>query len=395
MGVFHLVNETHPHPNPPLEGEGIDASDSTLDSSTYISSTRYLRTLAAKAFAFMCVLMCASVAFAQVPTIPLLDPPQQSNTTSAPTAPAPTTPPVVDDGIGATTKDGYAAIPALRTRVTDAASILGVSAKQELEQKLVAFEQATGGQLAVLIVKTAQPETIEQYALRVAEKWKIGTKGADKGAIIVLAMQERKIRIEVGYGWEGALPDITAKRIIRETMTPYFKQNQYAQGLDAAIDKIQLAVSVDNKAASNTVNEKGQWEQSHNATATDSTVETLLGLAPILLGVLLIGSFFLPSYPLGFFSGLGTFFFTNSWAAALIAGFVVWVLAAILKGIFGSFRKRPLGGRRVHRNSGWSSGPWISSGGDGGWSSGSSGGDSGGFSGGGGDFGGGGASGDW
>jgi uncharacterized protein len=325
---------------------------------THISSPRGLHTHFARAFALACALLlaCAArVAYAQ----------------------------------------DLAAIPPLQTRVTDTAGILGVDAKQQLEQKLVAFEQSSGGQLAVLIVKTAEPETIEQYALRVAEAWKIGKKGKDNGALIVLAMKERKIRIEVGYGWEGALPDVEAKRIIRETMTPFFKQNQFAQGIDAAIDKIALAVSKDVKAASNTVNEKGQWEQSHNATAKDATVETLFGMAPVLLGVLAVASFILPSLVVGGLAGVGTFFFTSSMPAAGIAGFIAFVLAMILKGIFGSFRGgAPLGGRRVHRDSGWSSGPWISTGGSssGGWSSG---GDSGGFSGGGGDFGGGGASGDW
>jgi uncharacterized protein len=149
------------------------------------------------------------------------------------------------------------------------------------------------------------------------------------------------------------------------------------------------------KAASNTVNEKGQWEQSHNATTKDATLESLFGMAPVLLGVLAVASFILPSLIVGGLAGVGTFFFTSSMPAAGIAGFIAFVLAMILKGIFGSFRRgSPLGGRRVHRNSGWSSGPWISTGGSssGGWSSG---GDSGGFSGGGGDFGGGGASGDW
>jgi uncharacterized protein len=290
-----------------------------------------------------------------------------------------------------------APIPPLQSRITDTSAAIGASAKQELEQKLAAFEQSTGGQLAVLVVKTAEPETIEQYALRVAEAWKIGKKGKDNGALIVLAMKERKIRIEVGYGWEGALPDVEAKRIIRETMTPFFKQNQFAQGIDAAIDKIQLAVSKENIAESATVNEKGQWDQSHNATAKDATVESLLGMAPVGLGVLAVLSFILPSLIVGGVAGVGTFMFTSSMPAAGIAGFIAFVLASILKGIFGSFRGgAPLGGRRVHRNSGWSSGPWISTGGgsSGGWSSG--GGDSGGFGGGGGgDFGGGGASGDW
>lgn len=287
-----------------------------------------------------------------------------------------------------------AAIPALSARVTDAAGILDAAAKQQLEQKLVAFEKATGGQLAVLTVKSTQPETIEQYAFRVATTWKLGGKGSDKGALLVLAMEDKKIRIEVGYGWEGALPDVTAKRIIRETIAPFFKQSQFAQGIDAAIDKIQLAVSADVKAGSNTVDEKGQWAQSHNATMTDATFESLMGMAPVLLGVLAVTSFIFPAIVVGALAGAGTFFFTGSAPAAGIAGFIALVLAALLKGIFGSVGRRPLGGRRVHRDSGWSSGPWISTGGSssGGWSSG---GDSGGFSGGGGDFGGGGASGDW
>ncbi len=288
----------------------------------------------------------------------------------------------------------YAPIPPLQTRVTDAAGILGVSARQELEQKLVAFEQTSGGQLAVLIVKTAEPETIEQYALRVAEAWKLGKKGKDTGALMVLAMKERKIRLEVGYGWEGALPDVEAKRIIRETMTPFFKANQYAQGIDAGIDKIALAVSKDVKAAATTVNDKGQWEQSHNATTADAAVESLMGMAPMLLGVLAILSFILPAILVGGAAGVGAFMFTGSMPAAAVAGVFGFVGASILKGVFGSFRKAPLGGRRVYRNGGWSNGPIIGSGG-GSWGGGSSGGDSGGFSGGGGDFGGGGASGDW
>jgi uncharacterized protein len=286
----------------------------------------------------------------------------------------------------------YAPIPPLSSRITDTSGSLGVSAIQALEQKLAAFEQSSGGQLAVLVVKTAEPETIEQYALRVAEAWKVGKKGKDNGALLVLAMKEKKIRIEVGYGWEGTLPDVEAKRIIRETMTPFFKQGQFAQGIEAGIDKIALAVSKDAKAAATSVNEKGQWEQSHNANATESTVESLMGMAPVLLGVLAVLSFMLPAILVGGAAGIGTFFFTGSLPAAAIAGVVGLVGASILKGIFGSFRKAPLGGRRVYRNGGWSSGPMIGGGGFGG---GSPGGDSGGFSGGGGDFGGGGASGGW
>ena len=271
-----------------------------------------------------------------------------------------------------------APIPPLSTRVTDTAGILGASAKQELETKLVAFEQATGGQLAVLIVKTAEPETIDQYGIRVGDAWKIGKKGKDTGAILIIAMKEKKLRIETGYGWEGALPDVEAKRIIREVMTPFLKQNQFAQGISAGIDKIQLAVAKENKAASTTVDDKGQWTNSHNASATDSTIESLMGMAPVLLGVLAVLSFILPALLVGIIGGAGTFFFTSSLPAAGVAGFVGFVGASLLRGIFGSAGRTPLGGRGLNRGS--------RMGGLGG---------SGGFSGGGGGFGGGGASGGW
>ena len=292
---------------------------------------------------------------------------------------------------GAASAQDLAPIPPLSSRVTDAAGILGASARQELDTKLAAFEQATGGQLAVLIVKTAEPETIEQYATRVGDAWKVGKKGKDNGAILLVAMKEKKLRIEVGYGWEGALPDVEAKRIIREVITPFFKKAQFAQGIDAGIDKIQLAVAKENKAESTAVNDKGQWTQSHNATATDATVESLMGMAPVLLGVLAVLSLLLPSLIVGGIAAAGTFFFTSSAPAAGVAGFVGFVLASILRGIFGSFRRSPLGGRRVYGNSGWGGGGWSSGGG--GWSSGSGGSSSGG--GGGGSFGGGGASGGW
>ena len=288
-----------------------------------------------------------------------------------------------------------APIPPLATRVTDTAGVLGASAKQELEAKLVAFEQATGGQLAVLIVKTAEPETIDQYGIRVGDAWKIGKKGKDTGAILIIAMKEKKLRIETGYGWEGALPDVEAKRIIREVITPFLKQNQFAQGISAGIDKIQLAVAKENKAASTTVDDKGQWTNSHNANATDSTIESLAGMAPVLLGVLAVLSFILPALLVGIIGGAGTFFFTSSLPAAGVAAFLGFVGASLLRGIFGSAGRTPLGGRGINRGSGGLGGFGGGLGGSGGWGSGSSGGGGGGFSGGGGGFGGGGASGGW
>ena len=296
-----------------------------------------------------------------------------------------------------------APIPSLSSRVTDAAGVLGAAAKQELEAKLAAFELATGGQLAVLIVKTAEPETIDQYGIRVGDTWKVGKKGKDTGAILIVAMKEKKLRIETGYGWEGALPDVEAKRIIREVITPFFKKNQYAQGIGAGIDKIQLAVAKENKAESTTVNNKGQWTNSHNANATESAVESLVGMAPVLLGVLAVLSFIVPGIIVGGVAGIGTFLFTSSLPAAGIAAFIGFVVASILRSIFGSLGRTPLGGRGFTRGSGTGGalgglGGLISGGG---WSSGGGGGTGGGrggnssWGGGGGSFGGGGASGGW
>ena len=297
-----------------------------------------------------------------------------------------------------------AAIPALSSRVTDAAGVLGAAAKQELETKLAAFELATGGQLAVLIVKTAEPETIDQYGIRVGDTWKVGKKGKDTGAILIVAMKEKKLRIETGYGWEGALPDVEAKRIIREVITPFFKKNLYAQGIGAGIDKIQLAVAKENKAESATVNNKGQWTNSHNANATESAIESLVGMAPVLLGVLAVLSFIVPGIIVGGVAGVGTFLFTSSLPAAGIVAFIGFVLASILRSIFGSLGRTPLGGRGFTRGSGTggvlgglgglSSGGGWSSGGGGSGSGGSGGGNSS-WGGGGGSFGGGGASGGW
>ena len=180
-------------------------------------------------------------------------------------------------------------------------------------------------------------------------------------------MKEKKLRNEVGSGWEGALPDVEAKRIISETITPFFKKSQFAQGIEAGIDKIQLAVSKENKAAATTVNDKGQWEQSHNANATESTLESLAGMAPVLLGVLAVLSFILPALVVGAVAGIGTFFFTSALPAAGIAAFVGFVGASLLKGIFGSFGRAPLGGRNTYRSGRGGGGGWASGGGFG-WS---------------------------
>jgi uncharacterized protein len=130
------------------------------------------------------------------------------------------------------------AVPPLSGHVTDQTGTLTPAQQSALEQTLSAFEARKGSQLAVLIVPTTAPEAIEQFALRVAEQWKLGRKKMDDGAILVVAKNDRSMRIEVGYGLEGALTDITSKRIISETITPMFKQEDYFGGVEAGVSQI-------------------------------------------------------------------------------------------------------------------------------------------------------------
>jgi len=130
------------------------------------------------------------------------------------------------------------AVPPLIGRVTDQTGTLSAGQKAELEGTLQAFETRKGSQLAVLIVPTTAPESIEQYALRVVEQWKLGRKKVDDGAVLVVAKSDRALRLEVGYGLEGALNDATSKRIVSETISPRFKQGDFYGGITAGVDQI-------------------------------------------------------------------------------------------------------------------------------------------------------------
>jgi len=136
---------------------------------------------------------------------------------------------------GAAAQD-LVAVPALQGRVTDLTGTLSAPQNAALEQSLRAFEDRKGTQIAVLIVPTTRPEAIEQYALRVAEQWKLGRRKVDDGAVLLVAKDDRAVRIEVGYGIEGALNDATAARIINEIITPRFRQGDFPGGLAAGID---------------------------------------------------------------------------------------------------------------------------------------------------------------
>src|ERR1700738_2351485 len=130
------------------------------------------------------------------------------------------------------------AVPPLTGRVVDQTGTLSSGDIERLTQTLKNLELRKGSQVAVLIVPTTQPETIEQFSIRVADAWKIGRKKIDDGALLVIAKNDRHLRIEVGYGLEGALTDVTPKRLIEEDITPKFKAGDFAGGVAAGVNRM-------------------------------------------------------------------------------------------------------------------------------------------------------------
>jgi len=274
--------------------------------------------------------------------------------------------------------DGMMPIPPLRARVTDLTSTLSPADAQALEAKLAAWEQQSGNQLAVLIVPSTKPEPIEAYSIRVADAWKIGRKGQDNGALLVLAKDDKKVRIEVGYGLEGVLTDATSRRIIAETMAPFFRQSQFAQGINAGVDQI---IAVVNKGEPLAAKPAPKPQSRSSGFPFEMLLIVAFVIVPLLGGILRrIFGRPLGSAVGGGIVGAGAWIVAGSLLIAGIAGLVAF-LVMLLAGASGGLARS--GG-----------GVWIPSGG-GGWGGGGGGGGGGGFSGGGGGFGGGGASGGW
>jgi uncharacterized protein len=130
------------------------------------------------------------------------------------------------------------AVPPLTARVTDRTGTLSATEQAELERTLADFEARKGSQIAVLLVPTTAPETIEQYSIRVVEQWKLGRKKVDDGALLLIAKDDRTLRIEVGYGLEGALSDIVSKRIISEDIVPHLREGDFVAGIRAGVDRM-------------------------------------------------------------------------------------------------------------------------------------------------------------
>ncbi|MCX8521250.1 MAG: TPM domain-containing protein, partial [Rhodoferax sp.] len=177
------------------------------------------------------------------------------------------------------------AVPALKGHVTDLTATLSAAQQAQLEQRLGAFEASKGTQLAVLMIPSTQPEAIEQYALRVAEQWKLGRKQVDDGAILLIAKNDRALRIEVGYGLEGALSDIVSKRIIEEHIRPRFQQGDFFGGIEAGL--AQMMRVIDGEPLPSPRQQTGQAGQARQA---GTRFEELRSMAPVLfIGVLAVG----------------------------------------------------------------------------------------------------------
>lgn len=266
------------------------------------------------------------------------------------------------------------AVPPLKGRVTDLTGTLTREQAASLEQMLSSFEARKGSQLAVLMVPTTQPEAIEQYALRVGEHWKIGRKNVDDGAILVVAKNDRAVRIEVGYGLEGALNDATANRIIREVIVPRFREGDFYGGINAGVDRMMRVID---------------GEPLPEVTRPEPQVGGGIGQSlPVLLVLALVVGGILRRM-------LGRVF--GSVAAGGVVGGLAWLLVgaasiAIIAGIL-AFLFTLVGGGGGHRYYGGYPGGFGGGFGRGGGFGGGLGG--GGFRGGGGTFGGGGASGRW
>ena len=269
-------------------------------------------------------------------------------------------------------------LPTLNEPIVDQANLLSVAEKQAISQKILQLHEHGKAQIGVVIVPTTGQEDIFDYAMRVAEKWQLGSAKRDNGILMAIAVNDRRIQILTGYGFEGIMPDIIVSRIIRNQITPYFKQAQYAQGIEAGLNEITNILNQDPEVAAQAAQElKERQEQAlHEQQAKEKTFTTAL----IILVVGIFASFIVgkrlsastaavAGTVAGLVNGAGLL------TSLLMGGAIFFLLiTAIAQAIFQMF---------------------LAGGGGGGGRSGGGGFGGGGYSGGGGGFGGGGASGSW
>jgi uncharacterized protein len=255
-------------------------------------------------------------------------------------------------------------VPDLKARVTDLTGTLNAQQKSDIESLIAAYESRRGSQIAVLLVPTTKPEEIEQYSIRVADAWKIGRKGVDDGLILIVAKDDRRVRIEIGYGLEGAIPDSVAQRVIDERITPRFRDGDFYGGVRDGVEQlIRLA--------------EGEKLPPPQASASGGRPESDAAqyIVPAIIFMAVAGGIL--KAVLGRFPG--------SLAAGAGLGLIAWLMfgmgIAALAGLIGFILVFTNMGS-ISGGSGWSSGSF-------------SGGSSSSWGGGGGGFGGGGASGRW
>ncbi len=285
---------------------------------------------------------------------------------------------VLGTAAGAAGAQSLQPVPKLESRVTDLTGTLTAGQQAELEQKLADFEARKGAQIAVLLVPTTQPEEIEQYSIRVTDAWKLGRKKVDDGALLILAKDDHKLRIENGYGLEGVLTDAASNRIIEDTMVPLLRQGQYFNAINAGVDQMMRLID-------------GEQLPPPDRTWQHHRVQNW-NFLPVLLFALLFGSSILRSM----FGRTG---------GALLSGTAVGAVVFLLTQLLGIAIGAAVVSGLLALLLGASGGGWSSGGGrfggpfgglGGGFGGGMGGGfGGGGFSGGGGGFGGGGASGGW
>ncbi|MGB3212175.1 MAG: TPM domain-containing protein [Desulforhopalus sp.] len=263
-------------------------------------------------------------------------------------------------------------VPPLTARVNDYAAMLSPATRQQLESVLAALEKDESTQLVVLTINSLDGENLEEYSLKVVEKWQLGQKGIDNGALLLIAKNDRKLRIEVGYGLEGVLTDLTSGRIIRDIITPKFRNGNFDQGVIDGVSAMIAAV-------------RGEFSGKNIIHSGKSSDNDLAGFVVFLFFILfnigrVVGRHKLLAATIGAAIApvIGGLFFGFQWVlllALIPAGFLASYLASLFLGTIGSSSGRRPGGFRGHSSGGFSGG--------------------GGFGGGGGGFGGGGSSGGW
>jgi uncharacterized protein len=273
--------------------------------------------------------------------------------------------------------------PQFSGRVNDYARMLSPETAARLDQKLAAFERDQTTQIVVLTIPSLQGDEIDQFTIRVADQWKIGQKDKDNGVLLVIAQAEHKVRIEVGMGLQGVLPDITAGRIIRDVMRPYLKEGNFDQGIAAGVDAIIAATKGEFKASP-----QDQTRKSPRRSTSALTFFLLAAVAAAIMGTFsrnlggIAGAVGVPLAAFFAFPGMGLMMLLLLAVGGFAGGLL---LSILLSGTFGGG-----GGGGYFGGGGWGGGFY-----GGGSSGGSSGGDGGGFSGGGGGFDGGGSSDDY